>query len=149
MIPRTIHPSPHRRAFTLVELLVVITVISILATLVYGAVSAAQKSSQVGKTRTTIQKIHRIVHAPDGGVSDASGAGGGRPVPKSQGGRTRPIQRRDGIDANGTPRPLVGHNAPYESGELQFGRTEEPKYQTRQVFGDRSCFHLWTPLAMC
>ena len=38
-----------------------ITVIGILASLVYGAVSAAQKSARQTQTKATIAKIHRII----------------------------------------------------------------------------------------
>lgn len=50
-----------RNAFTLVELLVVITIIAILAAVFLGAMFSAQESSKDRKTRATIAKLHTII----------------------------------------------------------------------------------------
>jgi len=49
------------RGFTLVELLVTVTIIGILASIVLGAVQAARESARHVKTRSTITKLHSIV----------------------------------------------------------------------------------------
>ena len=49
--------SASRRAFTLVEMLVVVSVIAILAALTLFAVNKVSVSSKIAKTRTTVQKI--------------------------------------------------------------------------------------------
>ena len=50
-----------RRGFTLVELLVTVTIIGILAGVMLGAVQAARESARHVKTRSTITKLHMIV----------------------------------------------------------------------------------------
>lgn len=52
-----------RPGFTLVELLVTITIIAMLAALVFGAMQAARESGREAKTRATILKLHKIVMA--------------------------------------------------------------------------------------
>ncbi|NQU09643.1 type II secretion system protein [bacterium] len=49
------------RGFTLVELLVTVTIIGILAGVMLGAVQAARESARHVKTRSTITKLHMIV----------------------------------------------------------------------------------------
>ena len=49
------------RGFTLVELLVTVTIISILAAAMLGAVGAARESARHAKTKSTITKLHLIV----------------------------------------------------------------------------------------
>jgi len=49
------------RGFTLVELLVTVTIIGILAGVMLGAVQAARESARHVKTRSTITKLHTIV----------------------------------------------------------------------------------------
>jgi prepilin-type N-terminal cleavage/methylation domain-containing protein len=53
--------SPARRAFTLVELLVVISIIAILASVFLGAMYAAQDTARTQKTRATIVKLNTII----------------------------------------------------------------------------------------
>ncbi len=54
--------SPHsKRAFTLVELLVVVVVIGILAGMVLGALQAARETARIAKTRATIAKLHNVI----------------------------------------------------------------------------------------
>ena len=50
-----------RFAFTLVELLVTITVLAILASLLLGALFAAQDAARAQKTRSTIAKLHGLM----------------------------------------------------------------------------------------
>jgi prepilin-type N-terminal cleavage/methylation domain-containing protein len=50
-----------RRAFTLVELLVVFIIISILAALSLGGLAGARQRAKIDKTRSTIRKLHEIV----------------------------------------------------------------------------------------
>lgn len=52
-----------RPAFTLMELLVVVTVIAILAGMVLGGLNAARETARVAKTRATIAKIDKIIMA--------------------------------------------------------------------------------------
>ena len=52
-----------RRGFTLVELLMVITIIGILAGISLGALYSARESARVDKTKTTIAKLDVIVQA--------------------------------------------------------------------------------------
>ncbi|HUT94990.1 MAG TPA: prepilin-type N-terminal cleavage/methylation domain-containing protein [Thermoguttaceae bacterium] len=49
------------RGFTLVELLVTVTIIGILAGVMLGAVGAARESARHAKTKSTITKLHAIV----------------------------------------------------------------------------------------
>ena len=57
-VPRA---SGIRRAFTLVELLVVFIIISILAGLSLGGLAGARQRAKIDKTRSTIRKLHEIV----------------------------------------------------------------------------------------
>jgi len=50
-----------RRAFTLVELLVVIVIIGILAAMVMGALQAAREAAREAATKATIVKLHNIL----------------------------------------------------------------------------------------
>ncbi|MFH1266445.1 MAG: type II secretion system protein, partial [Planctomycetota bacterium] len=54
-------PGGRRGGFTLVELLVTVTIIAILATLVFGAVQVARDQARETKTKALIAKIHRAV----------------------------------------------------------------------------------------
>src|SRR5262245_50909560 len=61
MLRRT---ANHRRAgFTIVELLIVITIIAVLMTLVLKVVGAYILSARETATRTTIQKIHKLLRS--------------------------------------------------------------------------------------
>ena len=53
--------DPPRGGFTLVELLIVITIIGILAGLTMGALSAARETARVAKTKSTIAKLDLLV----------------------------------------------------------------------------------------
>jgi prepilin-type N-terminal cleavage/methylation domain-containing protein len=52
-----------RHAFTLVEMLVTVTILGILVSFVYGAMSAAETTAKIAKTRATIAKLHRLIMA--------------------------------------------------------------------------------------
>ena len=56
-------PPRRRRAFTLTELLVVITIIGMLAGMALGALYSARETARVQKTKGTITKIDRIIQA--------------------------------------------------------------------------------------
>lgn len=53
----------HARGFTLVELLVAMTVIGILAAIAYGALESVRTTARVQKTVSTIAKLDRIIMA--------------------------------------------------------------------------------------
>ena len=57
----SIEQSPRRRAFTLVELLLVITVIAILASLGVGVIAQAQNDAAVAATRSRITLIEKLL----------------------------------------------------------------------------------------
>jgi prepilin-type N-terminal cleavage/methylation domain-containing protein len=59
-VPRRPSPVP-RAAFTLVELLVTITIIGMMAGLVLGAMSAARQASREAATKATIAKLNSII----------------------------------------------------------------------------------------
>ena len=50
-----------RDGFTLVELLIVITILGLLAGMGYAALTAARTTAQIAKTKTTITKLHYLV----------------------------------------------------------------------------------------
>lgn len=50
-----------RAAFTLVELLIVISIIGLLSSMVLFALASAQESARVAKTQSTIDKIHALI----------------------------------------------------------------------------------------
>ncbi|GAB4133976.1 MAG: hypothetical protein Kow0040_17040 [Thermogutta sp.] len=52
---------PARAGFTLAELLVTITIIAILAGLVWAGVARARESARIAKTKSTIAKINQII----------------------------------------------------------------------------------------
>ena len=54
-------PAHRRRSFTLIEMLIVMTIMAIIATLIYGAMEMAQRSAREAKTKATIAKLHRII----------------------------------------------------------------------------------------
>ncbi|NLS93792.1 MAG: type II secretion system protein [Planctomycetaceae bacterium] len=63
MIRKHNQPTNDRAAFTLVELLVVITIIGMLAGMSLGAVYAARQSARKAKTQATIAKLDVIIQA--------------------------------------------------------------------------------------
>jgi prepilin-type N-terminal cleavage/methylation domain-containing protein len=52
-----------RGGFTLVEMLVTVTIVAILAAMVFGAMTAAENTAKIAKTRATIVKLHRLIMA--------------------------------------------------------------------------------------
>ncbi len=59
--PHSPLPHPASRAFTLIELLVTITIIGIMAGLVFGALMAARESGREAATKATIAKLNAII----------------------------------------------------------------------------------------
>ncbi|MGQ9607285.1 MAG: type II secretion system protein, partial [Thermogutta sp.] len=53
--------SPTRSGFTLTELLVAITIIAILAGLVWAGVARARETARIAKTKSTIAKINQVI----------------------------------------------------------------------------------------
>ena len=53
----------NRRAFTLMELLVVIVIITVLATMVLFAVYGALESAKRARTQTQVMRLHEMVLA--------------------------------------------------------------------------------------
>ncbi|MEX2357011.1 MAG: prepilin-type N-terminal cleavage/methylation domain-containing protein, partial [Pirellulaceae bacterium] len=51
----------HKRAFTLVELLVVMAVLVLLSSLVLSALAGAAEQARENRTRSQIQKIHELL----------------------------------------------------------------------------------------
>ena len=58
-LPRA--PGAARRAFTLVELVVVIVILAILSSLLLSGLAGARQRAKIDKTRSTIRKLHEIV----------------------------------------------------------------------------------------
>jgi len=50
-----------RRAFTLTELLVTVTILGLLAGLIFTAINSARQQARIAKTKATIAKLHTIV----------------------------------------------------------------------------------------
>lgn len=61
MIVRSLHKSATRRGFTLVELLITISIIGIMASMVLFAMFSAQEAAREQKTRALITKLNNIV----------------------------------------------------------------------------------------
>lgn len=59
--PRTSRRT--RDAFTLVEMLVTVTIVAILASMVFAAMTAAENTAKIAKTQATIAKLHRLIMA--------------------------------------------------------------------------------------
>jgi len=53
--------SPARQGFTLIELLVVVVIIALLASIVLGALSAAQELARQQRTKATIAKLDSVI----------------------------------------------------------------------------------------
>jgi len=53
--------APARRGFTLIELLVVVVIIALLASIVLGALSAAQELARQQRTKATIAKLDSVI----------------------------------------------------------------------------------------
>ncbi|MCS7306703.1 MAG: prepilin-type N-terminal cleavage/methylation domain-containing protein [Thermoguttaceae bacterium] len=51
----------HRRGFTLTELLITVTILGILAGLIFTAINTARQKARVARTKATIAKLHTIV----------------------------------------------------------------------------------------
>jgi prepilin-type N-terminal cleavage/methylation domain-containing protein len=56
-----LRPQIKSRAFTLVEMLVTVSIIAILAAMAFGALAATRESARESATRATIAKLHNIV----------------------------------------------------------------------------------------
>ncbi|NLE38291.1 MAG: type II secretion system protein, partial [Pirellulaceae bacterium] len=54
-------PRPAFRGFTLIDLLVAVTIIAILATIGLGALNSARESARVAKTQATVTKLHYLI----------------------------------------------------------------------------------------
>lgn len=65
--PQTDLPSRIRslrpKGFTLVEMLVTVTIVAILASMVFAAMTAAENTAKMAKTRATVAKLHRLIMA--------------------------------------------------------------------------------------
>lgn len=61
MIQSTLHHRPRRRAFTLLELLVVIMILGILASITTFALWDSLEEARAARTRAQIQKIHELL----------------------------------------------------------------------------------------
>lgn len=54
---------PSRRGFTLVEMLVTVTILAILAAIVFAAMASAENTAKIAKTKATVVKLHRLIMA--------------------------------------------------------------------------------------
>jgi len=60
-VPDTFCSAFARRGFTLVELLVTVTVMAILMAVVLGGMRMANESARTARTRSTIAKINEVI----------------------------------------------------------------------------------------
>ncbi|HPP53717.1 MAG TPA: type II secretion system protein [Thermoguttaceae bacterium] len=58
---KSIGGPERRRAFTLTELLVTVTILGILAGLIFTAINTARQKARIARTKATIAKLHTIV----------------------------------------------------------------------------------------
>ena len=59
--PSTLDPRPHRRGLTLIELLIVITIISMLTALVIGVATVAGETSREQHTKHVVERVHTLL----------------------------------------------------------------------------------------
>ncbi|MCD4727004.1 MAG: prepilin-type N-terminal cleavage/methylation domain-containing protein [Pirellulales bacterium] len=59
--PQSLIPNPPRSAFTLVEMLVVVTIIGILSAMAFGALQMARETAREMATKATIVKLNNVI----------------------------------------------------------------------------------------
>lgn len=123
-----------RRGFTLVELLITITIIGILAALVMAALQSARETAKAAKTKATITKLHWVMMRRYESYRT-------RRVPFNSSKRLQYIKSHDGNPLTGVPSnegiPIYPYNAMGASQSLAYDRLMSIRDLMRMEMPDR------------
>lgn len=132
--PFTLHSSPRRSGFTLIEMLVVIAIITMLAGMIVGIVNVVNRNKELAQCRAEMQQILflldeyqlKIGKYPQGSGTDASSI---KSTLEGLLGTTQVSAKTDFLDVWGTPFQYIRRNDTsctlYSKGPDTLSGTEE------------------------